>query len=740
MENNKELSAILDLIINGQLRKALTELENFSYKYPDASIGTSLDSLRDDYQLMADYWQRGFKDNQRDAVYHSLLRKAYTLTTCAMHDYDIAHIPFLSYISRKVRPAKGQYDAFLDTLKDKLENFVSDVAMLELEPELTRKKKKTDIFVKQQQLRANLFDYIWTLGPWKDNVADLLQTIALSPTVDSIDQQLIVMATTLSSIDCFDICKLKMLVNVYLNSTDENVKQRALVGWALSLNNNVKDLFPEQQQLVATVLDNEQTANELTELQIQMIYCLNAEQDNKTIEEDIMPTLLKHNNLHITPHGIEEKEVDNMQDIMDPEASERGMEKLEESFHKMMDMQKAGSDIYFTGFSQMKRFPFFNDICNWFIPFYSEHPGITGMIENEITGDVVRNIVGSTPFCNSDKYSFVLAFQQVADRIPANMRDMLKQTTPIGSGVFSEEEMCSAAYIRRSYLQDLYRFFRLYPSRSNFKNPFSKEDGRLYNFFSKRAFQGTPLENHFCEMVAYMMKRRMDKDAQSVLGNFSSSAHDYQYYILMGNMQLRSHIACDITPSECFTKALSLRPNDRKALIGQARAFFYEGQYVDAADVYSKLIEIEPNNKSHILAYCVCLTNLEDYEKALPLLYKLNFEHPEDVATIRVMARALMGSGKYEQAMKHYNFLCGSLEQQESEDLINCGYCEWFMGKISDAISHFHDYISKVYPSSTSSSEMINHFKEDVIENERKFILAQGITNTEIQLMIDSFC
>ena len=737
MEYNKELTDILKLTVDGQLRKALDALESFAYKFPEVSISLALGNIREDYNLMTDYWQRGFQDSQRSTVYTGLLRQLYTLTSSAMHEYAVIHQSFLSYVNRRVRPAAGQYDAFLDTLQTKLEGFVSDVAMLEFEPELTRAKKKSEIFSRQQQLRNNVFDYIWTSGPWKDNVAEALQSMALSPTVDTVDQQLIVIAVSLAVMDSFDICKLRMLVNVYLNSTDENVRQRALVGWTLSLNDAASSLFPEQRQLVEQALADPRTASELTELQMQMIYCMNAEQDNQTIQNDIMPTLLKHNNLHITPHGIEEKEEDALRDILDPEASERGMEKLEESFKKMIDMQKAGSDIYFSGFSQMKRFAFFNDICNWFVAFYPEHPGIEGLMGRESTGDFVRGIVTHTPFCNSDKYSFVLAFQQVVDRMPANVREIMKHGSPVGSGVFSDADMQSAAYIRRSYLQDLYRFFRLYPSRSIFCDPFSKDKKRSYNFFSKKVFQSTGLEKHFCEMAAYMMKRRMNIDAQSVLDNISDMSRGYQYYLLQGNLQLRLHTVGEMSSSTCFAKALTFKPNDRKAMTGQARALFYEGEYVDAADVYSRLIEADSDNNGYVLAYCVCLTNLASYDKALPLLYKLNFEHPDDMATVRVMARALTGNGKYEQAMKHYETLVGS-ENCEPDDLVNCGYCAWFMGRIKDAVDNFLQYLDKRYPSHTSPNELMVHCKEDIIDNEYSFIISHGISETEMQLMIDA--
>lgn len=736
MEHNKELTAILDLIDRRQLRKALDALESFAYKYPEMSITPRLGDLREDYNLMADYWQRGYRDDQRSEVYDRLLRQAYSLTTDVAHEYAVAHQPFLSYASRRVRPAAGQYDTMLDTLKDRLEGFVTDGAMLQLETAQIRQSRQADLYDKHQQLLAQMFDYVWTSGQWKDNEADTLEQIALSPTVDAIDQQVLVTAVTLSAMACFDIRKLRMLVQVYLQSPDEHVRQRALVGWVLALGQDKARLFPDEQKWVDATLADDRTVGELTELQIQLIYCMNAEQDNQTIQKDIMPTIMKHNNLHITPHGIEEKEDDPMQDILDPEATERGMEKLEASFHKMIDMQKAGSDIYFTGFSQMKRFPFFDSICNWFVPFYPEHPGISALVNRDDMGAFMNDMLARVPFCNSDKYSFVLAFQQVADRIPANMREMLKQGAPVGAGVFSDSDMQTGAYIRRIYLQDLYRFFRIYPSRSCFRTPFSREEGMLYLFFANSVFAGSPLEEHFGEITAALMKRNMNREAEALLRNYSDNGHNYQYYMLCGNMILRHRMKSHLSASDCFAQALALRPGDRKALTGEARAFFYEERYTDAADAYSRLIESQPDNRGHILAYSVCLTNLAAYDKALPLLYKLNYEQPDDPAANRVMARALTGSGKYDQALKLYEALLDG-DRKEDDDLVNCGYCEWFMGRVPEAISHFSAYLDKLYPQARPE-EILTHCQEDIIDSERDFILAHGITETEMQLMGDA--
>ena len=154
----------------------------------------------------------------------------------------------------------------------------------------------------------------------------------------------------------------------------------------------------------------------------------------------------------------------------------------------------------------MKRFTFFNELSNWFVPFYIDHPEISNLIDMTGQNRFLKVMVEKGPFCNSDKYSFVYAFQQVLDRIPENMREKLNR----GEASISEmniEEMESATYLRRTYLQDLYRFFRLFPQREEFVDPFDVADSR-YLFFADPIFTKTHLELLFNEVAAFLLKQK----------------------------------------------------------------------------------------------------------------------------------------------------------------------------------------------------------------------------------------
>ena len=351
----------------------------------------------------------------------------------------------------------------LEAIRQEMENFVSEVAMLELEPEHTRKEKSQALYKAHQQQMNQLFNYLLTSNVWSDSTGHAMEELLSSPTIDSNDQQLLVSAVTLSLMNRFDIAKFRTLVGVYSSSADEHVRQRALVGWVLGIDDDMEFVYPEQRELVEKMLKSKRVCAELTELQIQMIYTMDAEQDTNTINREIMPDILNNQAFRVTKNGIEEVEDNPLEDVLHPDAAEQRMEKLEQSFQRMIDMQRKGSDIFFGGFSQTKRFPFFYDISNWFVPFFMQHPDIAQFVDRHESNRFLETILSKGPFCNSDKYSFLIAFQQVINQLPESMRKAMKH----GEANMAEmeedrNEQQTPAYIRRNYLMDLYRFFRIF--------------------------------------------------------------------------------------------------------------------------------------------------------------------------------------------------------------------------------------------------------------------------------------
>lgn len=723
MQQNETLNAIIELIEKRRLGKAIDELENYLLSHTGLRDMEILSGIKSDYQLMAEYWQRGFDDPKRAEVYEKLLRRLYMLTVNVMIHQRIRNSSFLNTLYN--RPRQIRKDWSMSNLKQDLETFVSTVAVLELEPPHTRQEKLDLLYQEHQCMMHDLFDYILTSRLWKDCLAEAFEDILLSPTIDINDQQLIVSAVTISAMNAFGPNKFNVLMHVYQKATDERLRQRALVGWVLSMNADRAMLYTEMKDVIREVCSDERCCKEITELQMQMLYCMDAESDTKKIQNEIMPDLMAGNNLRITGHGIEQVEDDALEDILHPDAAEQNMERMEQSMQRMVEMQKQGSDIYFGGFSQMKRFPFFNDVLNWFVPFYPQHPSISQLWNKSKGMKFLHKLTKVSAFCDSDIYSFVLAFDQVYKRLPEDILKVMndEEASPVVmGGEISAEKRNEPAFIRRMYLQNLYRFFMLFPFRSEFENPFAADAELIeYAFFGNKLFRDTPLEKHFVEVAAFMVKHHRYKEAQSVLENCSEQSRDYQFYMLNGSV-LRHFGRMN---SYQYQMALSLKPGDEKAMAALARAYFTEGAYEGSMKIYEDLLQAHPDNKSYQLNDAVCLIHVKRYEEAMTLLYKLSYLYPDDEEIQRVFAWGLTVNRKFEQAEKIYSKLL-STDEPRIQDTLNYGYCLWFEGKPLDASSIFR----------ALNEKHVDFEKE--FRYEEQLIAAMGIDDAEKNLMLDT--
>ena len=711
---NEALSLLLDGLFDRDLGSAISAADIYLSVHPNQIYSDRLQAIRSDYQRMTDYWRRGYKDPQLNGLYDNLLKRMYVLYATIASNYRVRHSPFLQSLADKARMTLRDWSP--QVIKEGLEAYVSDTALLGLD---AAGGQAGEVYARHHKEMIELFDHILTSDVWTDGYASAMEEIVLSPTVDSLDQQMILSGVMLANMNVFDMAKFRMMVNVYIRAIDEAVRQRALIGWTLSLNIYLNSdialvIYREAVEMVEKLLEDEACCRELVELQKQLIYCIDAERDNATIQNEILPGLMQNQGFRITRNGIEEEQEDELNDILHPNEAEEKLERMEQGYQKMLDMQKQGSDIFFGGFSRMKSFPFFNEVFNWFVPFYTDHPEIRRVMETFKKNRFLNKILKSGPFCSSDKYSFLLAFNQVLNHIPQNLREMMDRGEAMIDGV--DPEMASQpAYIRRSYLQDVYRFFRLFRQREAFQNLFGQERPE-YLFLASEIYRSTHIEPFFNEVTAFLIKKNHKKEAKYLLNNYSEKREDFQYYMMA------AHICMD--PLGNYAKAVELKPDNERAMAGYARALFDHKEYQRSLEAYDKLLTVQPDKRSYLLNRAVCLIKLERYDEAEKMLFRLNYERPDDTNVNRVLAWALTCNGKYEQADKIYTQLM-SEGDSSTDDLLNYGLCLWFSGHVDDAADCFHRYLKE-------SGEKKEHF----FDQERRLIHAKGITEAEIQMML----
>lgn len=724
----KVFDDMFDSLNQGRIGTALRQVRAYVNENPYLMYDEGLDDIERDYSMMLDYMSRGIIDEHRERVCNDLLQRLSAFTGNLFLSFMIKNNSFFGDLHR--RSVNGSFST--ERVKLMLESFVTDMAMLSLEPEETQIEKSQKLYADHTRFMQQLFCYIAVSRQWTEAETSFYTEELLSPVVDTADAQLIVSAITVALVNIMDAGKFATLMSVYLKSTDERIRQRAFVGWVFAFASAGTELQPVKK-LILDAVKATATVKELADLQKQMIFCVNAEKDNDTIRKDIMPVLIKNNNLNITRFGITEKD-ETDDDIFDHGAADRCMEQMEESFQKMINMQKAGSDIYFGGFSQMKRFPFFYNPANWFIPFFKQHPDISSAAGKVRNTKLFDHLVQSGMFCESDKYSFAIAISSIVDKLPPSMVEMLNSKEAVGPNV--GEERHTPAYIRRLVLQDMYRFFKLYyPQTTDLINPFKGKNAIFmaeWPLCDRETGLAIPETNEtLLDLAAFMLKHKNRVGAMAILGAYDDNDNP-RFWMLNGLFQLEmEHDACMASTSLAMAK--EKMQGNRRILSLLARAYFEDGHYLQAAETYKELYGIDKSNKAVALNFSIALAKSKQYDEAASLLYKLNFENESDMNVARVLAWTLMGQGKLEQADKEYKKILDSSDT-ETGDYLNAGYCRWFMQDLEGAIELFRRFIDV---SNTLNPKNYPIDIEEEMEKDRDILRDHDISDVDFNLMTD---
>lgn len=712
------------MLTNGELGTAMTEYEKVSADMVNPLLQERFQQIRNDYRLMLDFLLRGFRDTERDRLYSQLIVRFDQLVA----DTDMNMQTENSQMFANIKKNLAAFSAQHDEVYGRLEAFVTDMAMTELEEEAIQDLKQKDLYERHYSFMSKLFEHIWLSPQWSDDDMAAYERLLLSPTIERNDIMLILSAVFLANSQCFDARKTLLMVNISAKATDEHIRQRALVGWALTLDERMS-IYPKLTDAIREYCGNDGNTQQLVELQKQLYFCLNAERDNEAIQKDIMPDIIKNSNLNITRFGIEEKDEDTLQNILNPEAQEEAIDKVEQSFRKMVEMQKAGSDIYFGGFSQMKRFSFFFQTANWFAPFDVNHPAIKHVTGSGKQTAFIQALLKSGPFCDSDKYSFVLAMSNVFDRLPDNIKEMMN-----GESMFevynASQDTESPVYIRRMYLQDLYRFFKLYTNKQLLHNPFNSQHGKRGTalFIDHSVFCGTISDDRYTEIGQFLLRRNNTREAWSMIERLRETQSD-------SLLELRAQCLYMQGKGEeaemLYRKVVEKNPDDAKAISALAKITFQTGRYDEAVEYYKHLQQQYPDKLSYQLNYCVALSKTPQVAESIETLYRLYYENPDNHNVLRVLAWNLLVAKRTEQAGTEYEKLL-QIGDQKAEDWLNAGYYYLIVRNVEKAVDMFRRYVEE-----SKSAQDARHLIGKQIAADADVLLENGIDKIEMQLIVD---
>ncbi len=697
----KELAKLYGDCSVRRFLSVVTDYLNDHAVYP--GLRDEVECVRSNYELMVQCYRQGMPDPRRKDIFYDIEDFMYKVwMNLVMNDH------ILSNQALQASKKRGE-KLDLKSLGEVLASHKDDAEFYNV-----------------------VFSALLTSWQWDASLSSIMSKLVTSPDIEPRLAALMVSAIMLSCLCTFDFQKFVCLVDIYHSTTDIVVKERAFVGWVFC-SCKVSDAYLQKvSDLLVNVLDDE-TLKEVYELQKQVVFCMDADKDSEAIDKDIISKIskgklsrpwMKDCDLEDTP----------LSEILHPEQEEERAEKLEQSMLAMMKMQKEGSDIYFGGFSKMKKFGFFHRMSNWFVPFYSSNPALLALSQ-ALDGDetFLKAIETSSPFCESDKYSFAFGVEMTLKSEFNALKPLLKDGFMFSHVEKFKDGLDQATFVRRMYLQDLYRFFRLSPFGEAFENPFSGEEDSCAFFLRRWSFvdEGI-LRDVRLKLCRFLAKRKDYKR----LGIFAPqlAAQDNSEGILLYAIYL-IYYSHAYQEAAVFLAMLTFTTQEENAAVlkAMAKCFMEMEMYDEACKTYTKLQSVKPSEAIR-LKIAFCLIKCNKSEEALKILYELYYKHPENTDVIRSLAWAHLLNGNLDGAIGLYDKLKSmadeSCRQKNPDDVYNLGLCYWVKHEFSKACACFQEYLAD------NGDKVANLFEN--LDKDYELLKKYGIKFYEVYLMRDS--
>ena len=700
----KRAQRIKELLLQDRLREALELIKTQMAGVTDWSILSRFDDIESSYSFMLQYFSQGSPDEHRTEVYRQLIRRALILNDDVLQARLQPESMLLYYQHLRSRLTRTEN---IEGLRLALESFVEigDTAAHEHSIGL-------------------LFDLIWTNGQWTSGDSASLLELIDSPLVMEDDSVLVISAVTLSLMERFDPLKCLFLCQASQNLSMA-VSIRALTGLAVSLGvyRDLMPYFPEVGARIQLLLDVPGIKERMLKVQMALLLCRETKEIDRRMREEFIPTMLRNPKLgDLMREELERDDVspDWKEWIEKPEVKDKLMQ--------MSELQLEGADVYMSTFSNLKNYPFFREIHNWFRIFSLDQPDVVRSMGESFSKSVIaKSMLSSGMFCNSDKYSFALTFSQ----IPKEQRDMIMgqvdgefqdEVQELKGNTFSADVKENLA--ARQYTQDLYRFFNLFSRRHEFRNPFDDNLNLLTDNPLSPLLQADDSEQ---AIAAWLLGKGYYDEAVIAYRLMESTAHpystDYRFYQQMGYALQRIQRYDDAL--EAYRRADILQPDNGWTLRHTAQCYRLTGNPKDALELLLQAEKRSADNLSLQIQIGDCLVDLKRYDEALTRFFKVDYLKPDYPKAWRAIGWCAFLAGRTDKSIEYYDKLLKT--KPTGNDCLNAGHAYFVDGNIQHAVSLYRQ----------SRKMMGEELFDKEFQKDQPLLIERGISEMDIPLLLD---
>ena len=714
---------ICDHILSRHVKVALDKLGSLIESLQSGEWADRKRELEITYQYMLQYMIEGINDPEQMKIYNQL--RVSVMETADLVREQLALRESSSSIYARTNTLPQNSEVVFE-----LASHNANVSLAGLlEESLNTEGKSVEFSKNHEKTLTAVFKHFWLTEKYKEKEVELAHLIFENKEIEFSDKCIIISAITLSLMRTFDEEKFEILLDIY-NDTDEQIKQRAFIGFVLSsyTYNRRIQLYEKIMNRIRVLVSEQKFVQNLQVVLLQFVRSKETEKITKKLTEEFIPEMIK-----ISPF-IQEKI--NLKELMKEENqfSDKNPEWQEildkagitDKIQQFAELQMEGADVFMSTFSSMKNFSFFSEISNWFMPF-TNHSSVAEVLKKGNQPGLLEAMSKNYFLCNSDKYSLVFSMLQMPEHFRETMVQSLKMESEQMEEMKKDEEILAQSTkgetISNQYMQDIYRFFKLYRHKRDFRDPFdTKLD--LYNlFFIKEIEESDNLLRTIGE--AYFSKDFYD-EAVEIFENLLEKDKL--------SMELHQKIGYCYQKKGDFEKALSFY---KKAEIMKSDnvwnlrkiAFCYRSlKDLETALKYYLLVEKQaPDNLGVQLSIGHCYLEQKMYNEALQVFFKVEYLAPTNQKVWRPIAWCSFITGKLEQADKYYRKI--DEEERNHHDWINLGHVTWCFKDRKNALLFYKKGLE-------SMNYDVNSFLR-ILKEDAPFLIENGINKNEIPIFLD---
>ena len=688
-EIKKRVKDIYGYIEDKQLKNAIGKVKELIALQQNWSIAQKISEIESNYKYMLHYLIEGKGDPEQNKIYDKLIRDIYSITDDAAENLLIKESTSIFFEKKRMMNVRNHIS--IDEYKDIITKQTDTFTFLDLLDDGPEKesRRKQNALVHENSL-SDMFYAVFVSPRANADFIKSLHNFIDDEIIPINDKSMLVTAITLNVMQRFDSEKVLFLLDICRRPETEIVA-RAITGIIpiFQIYSTRWHLHPECINRLKLLSDDAEFTRRFMTTIIGFIQAHETEKITKKLTEEIIPEMMKLSPIigkkikldeWMGESGLDEKNPE-WQKILDDSG-------LTDKLKEFSNLQLEGADVFHSTFSNLKNYSFFREMSNWFLPYDPSHSSLQRLFTHQQKSDqLIMTLLESSLMCNSDKYSLSFSVMMMPEQYRSMMINQLGAESDELKNM-QEEELTLKPFqkeetIIKQYIQDLYRFFKLFPRSSEFTDIFNLP----LNYHEIEAFQSIVLQTRYLEKIAlYYFEKNNFAEALST------------YIMLANNVSAKSEIwqkigFCrqmlgDIRGAlNAYLHADLIEENNTWLLNRIAHCYRVLKEADTALEYYRRLEQFRPEDLNIQLNIGHCYLELSQYDEALNYYFKVELLDSNNTRAWRSVAWCAFLSRKFDLAKKYYTLI---IEQKPNKhDFLNAGHVELCLSNNDKAVEFY---------------------------------------------------